>query len=49
MDPQFISMDPTAKSMIDTKYEQECLKFSFYFIWGWEVMCVCVIIAFRFI
>jgi len=28
MDPRFISIDPVAKSMIDTKYEQECLKFS---------------------
>jgi len=38
MDPKFISIDPAAKSMIDTKYEQECLKFSFYFLCRWKLM-----------
>jgi len=37
MDSRFISIDP--------KYEQECLKFFFYFICGWELMCVCVCVC----
>ena len=39
MDPQFISIETVAKSMIDTKYKQECLKFSFYFLSGGN-LCV---------
>jgi len=38
---QFISIDPIAKSMIDTKYEQEHLKF-FQFLCKWEIMGQCV-------
>jgi hypothetical protein len=37
MDCRFISIHPIAKSMIDTKYEQEHLKI-FYFLCRWELV-----------
>ena len=38
MDPQLISIDPIAMSVVDTKYDQERLKFSFSSLCSWELV-----------